>query len=358
MGVVFWNWCCEELQLQDYLRILTAVSTHIKQHGKRRGAFVINIPAMSLEALQVVDFLIDYGRPLWCTINLYGFSQLLEANEYVTILKEEQPHVTLHVPTFLERIAESILVSYKPSLVFDNAPVAPCGEAALESEDDAMIEIALNLPNFVRRNDFDFKKLRSAAASALKFASNLTKEVRENVKIGLGVMGFADLCVLLGVRYESEDSVLLLKQICKELKSFKQHNVRFAQAPTGTRAIIGACSPSIFTYFDKHTVSRLTDEQKEEAAKAGLIKFYGHIDNEFMLELFKVMEEELGARVSGSLVVGKTINEVLEWIKKAHTKGVKQVSLFPESGQTAIMMSMSTKVHVVGPPLQALWRAL
>ena len=37
-------------------------------------------------------------------------------------------------------------------------------------------------------------------------------------KIGLGIMGFADLCLLMHIRYGSKDSILLAEKIMKFLK--------------------------------------------------------------------------------------------------------------------------------------------
>jgi ribonucleoside-diphosphate reductase alpha chain len=86
---------------------------------------------------------------------------------------------------------------------------------------------------------------------------------RENRPLGIGVMGFADLCVKTGVRYGSSEARTLLKNCLYAIRTGAEaaademvrlyHQPRnktlMSIAPTGTLAMIAECSYSIEPYF-------------------------------------------------------------------------------------------------------------
>lgn len=75
-------------------------------------------------------------------------------------------------------------------------------------------------------NCIDYDKLRSTVRNAIRFLDNVITvncyplpEIAEMClntrKIGLGVMGFADVCYMLGIRYGSDASINLARRIMK-----------------------------------------------------------------------------------------------------------------------------------------------
>jgi len=145
---------------------------------------------------------------------------------------------------------------------------------------------SVNLAKMVRREKVDWPKLGKAVSVGVRFLDNVvtlnkypTKDVEKmckaNRKIGLGVMGFADMLIGLGIRYGSDEAVKQAKEIMKFIKRHAEEtSVRLARekgaftnykksklkrkrrnatllsiAPTGSISMIAGCSSGIEPLF-------------------------------------------------------------------------------------------------------------
>ncbi len=132
----------------------------------------------------------------------------------------------------LEKILRDTWKKSEPSLVFlsrihgaSEEAVRPGGGPALVPHEVCNLG-SLNLSIVASGEDVDWVKLRRMIRTAVHFLDNLievtaypTERVAEqtlkNRKIGLGVMGFAELLVKLGIPYDSEDSVVLAEKLMR-----------------------------------------------------------------------------------------------------------------------------------------------
>jgi ribonucleoside-diphosphate reductase alpha chain len=112
----------------------------------------------------------------------------------------------------------------------------PCGEQPLLPYESCNLG-SINVSRFVRNGVIAYHELRGVVLHAVHFLDNVldanwypVEAVRKmtlgNRKIGLGIMGFADLLLELGAPYASAAAL----EIASELMSFIQHEAKAASA--------------------------------------------------------------------------------------------------------------------------------
>jgi ribonucleoside-diphosphate reductase alpha chain len=221
----------------------------------------------------------------------------------------------------------------------------PCGELPLLPYESCNLA-SINLAKMTEGGSVDWQKLKSSIQWGIRFLDDvievnkfplpqIEKITFANRKIGLGVMGFADMLIRLGIPYNSKDAVSFAEKLMRfihteslnasselakergvfpnfEESSYLKNNARLRNAtvntiaPTGTISIIAGCSSGIEPLFAISFVRNVLSGTKlfeinpmfEEVAKKR-----------------KIYSREILARIaqSGSL---KNIKEIPRDIKK------------------------------------------
>ena len=188
---------------------------------------------------------------------------------------------------FIDRVNED---NPTPALGQINA-TNPCGEQPLLDYEACNLG-SLNVSKFVLSDgsDMDWQNLSTAIHYAVRFLDNVIDanywpipQIQQmslgNRKIGLGIMGFADALVLLGIRYDSDEAVNFAKQLGQFIQQYaRETSQKLAErkgcfpnwqssiwdtdhhtpmrnaacttiAPTGSISIIAKCSSGIEPIF-------------------------------------------------------------------------------------------------------------
>jgi len=112
---------------------------------------------------------------------------------------------------------------------FNGIVTAQCGEQPLLPFEACNLG-SINLANMVKNDKVDFDRLSYVTKIAVRFLDDvitvsefplpqITKQVNGNRKIGLGVMGWADLLFKLNITYGNEESFELAEQIMKHINN-------------------------------------------------------------------------------------------------------------------------------------------
>jgi ribonucleoside-diphosphate reductase alpha chain len=291
----------------SFMRIFDTATEVIKAGGKRRGAMMA---ILRVDHPDILEFITAKQNPTFLSnFNISvavtdAFLKALEEDkEYWLINPRNKENVKqLKAKTVWNLMAHSAWASGDPGVVFIDEinrhnPTSqvgkiestnPCGEQPLLPYESCNLG-SINLSKMVLDGKINWEKLRETVRNAVHFLDNVVdanvyplKEIaditRANRKIGLGVMGFADLLIMLGVPYDSEAAVTLGEKIMQFMQeqahqksreiaekrgsfpnfkgsiweakypAFRNATVTTV-APTGTISIIAGCSSGIEPLF-------------------------------------------------------------------------------------------------------------
>jgi ribonucleoside-diphosphate reductase alpha chain len=291
----------------SFMRVFDTSTEVIKAGGKRRGAMMgilrIDHPDIIefISSKQKSEFLSNFNISVAITDNF--MKNLEEDDGYWLINPRNKEKVkTLKAKDVWNLMAKSAWESGDPGVIFIDEinrynptpeigrieATNPCGEQPLLPYESCNLG-SINLSRMVENGKINWEKLRETVRNAVHFLDNIIdannyplKEIdaitRANRKIGLGVMGFADMLIKLGSPYNSEKALQLGENLMKFIKeeahkksveigeergSFpnfeksiwknKYSAMRNATvttiAPTGSISIIAGCSSGIEPIF-------------------------------------------------------------------------------------------------------------
>ncbi|MDI6697312.1 MAG: adenosylcobalamin-dependent ribonucleoside-diphosphate reductase [Candidatus Saccharicenans sp.] len=302
----------------SFLRVIDAATEAVKQGGTRRGA---NIGILRVDHPDIEEFVTMKrdGK----TLNNFNISVAI-TDEFMQALKHDG-YYWLYNPYLKKKtvrkkarqvfrlIVESAWASGDPGLIFidrinqsnptrELGPISatnPCGEQPLHPYESCNLG-SINLSNFYdpeKPEEFDWERFAGLIEVAVRFLDNvidvnkyplpqIAEMTRANRRIGLGVMGWADLLLKKKLRYESPEALEFAEKLASfmrehadleseklgELKgSFPNINKSIYKgkkrrnatvltiAPTGTISRIAGCSSSIEPIFAFEFVSKILD---------------------------------------------------------------------------------------------------
>ncbi|WP_027362013.1 vitamin B12-dependent ribonucleotide reductase [Halodesulfovibrio aestuarii] len=310
----------------SFLRIFNTATEQIKQGGTRRGA---NMGILRIDHPDIMEFIRAKERE--GEFNNFNFSVALTEDFMKAVENDEDynlinPHNKNVINTLNAREVFEILVQKAwekgdPGIIFldrinrDNPTPGlgeiestnPCGEQPLLPYEACNLG-SINLNTMIAKDDsgivsVDWERLRRVTHLAVRFLDNvidasrypldkITEMVTTNRKIGLGVMGWADMLFQLNIPYNSQEALNLAekvmefiqaegraasKQLAKERGAFPAYkdsifgernlgpyrNATITTiAPTGTLSILAGCSSGIEPLFALSFTRHVMDGDK------------------------------------------------------------------------------------------------
>ena len=384
----------------SFMNIINTVTEVVKQGGKRRGA---NMGIMEVWHPDIEKFVSHKTEPgilenfnisvgiwkdFWEAItNTKDSKYMLRSPRDQTPVKEISAH------RLIDLIALSAWKSAEPGLIFFDqinkynvfakargSPLRatnPCGEQSLYPYESCNLG-SINLANLVKRKadgeyEFDWQRYEETIRKTTRFLDNIIdvnlypvqqidKASKESRRIGLGVMGVADLLYKLRIPYNSaegyelqgrlaealtyysmEESVAIAKSrgkfpLCSKseypdgkipvagyyekpreqhsydwdilVERIKEHGIRnvltTTVAPTGTLSMIASCSNGVEPTFALAYEKRVT---------VGRFFYTNPIVKEVLREN-GLDSDEIFAKIADNYGSVKGIEEIPEWIQK------------------------------------------
>ncbi len=354
------------------------VANSILVHNKRRGA---NMGILRIDHPDILDFITskDSENRILTNFNISvaitdKFMKALENNEEFDLVNPRTGQVVkrLFARQIWEMITYQAWKTGDPGVIFideinrhNQTPhigeiesTNPCGEQPLLPFESCNLG-SINLSKVVIEKDgkpeIDWEKLKRVTRTAVRFLDNVIdankfplKQIEfmshANRKIGLGVMGFADMLIKLGIRYDSEEALKLGEKVMKfvtqagremsvelgkergnfpnfkgsiwDKKGYKHmRNATVTTiAPTGTISIISDCSSGIEPLFAVAFVRKNVLGGEEELVEVNkLFEKYAKEKGFYNEELMRKISE------TGSIVHIEGIpKEAKELFRTAH----------------------------------------
>jgi ribonucleoside-diphosphate reductase alpha chain len=420
----------------SFMSIFDAATGEIKQGGRRRGA---NMGVLNVSHPEIREFITaksDLNK-----LNNFNISIMIP-DAFIKAVKEKKPWALIDPNTgktveevdaeeLFNMIAEQAWKTGEPGVLFydtinKHAPASirpitatnPCGELPLPPYGSCNLG-SINVSKFINedKTDFDYEKLKHTVRIAVEFLDNVIsvnkyplpqiKEVTKKYRmIGLGIMGWADALVQLGIPYNSSEALEKAQKLMYAIKTHAEKKSRelgnlyvctyedrrnttlTCIAPTGTLSMIANCSSSIeplfalsytknvmdgksFTYINEQLLAKLKElnlgkeEIIEEIKKTGSIQHIKEIPGDIKRIFVTALDIDYKDHIKMQSVfqkltdssISKTINfknnmtvqDVKDAILMAHELGCKGITVYRDGSRSNQVLTVveSKKEEVI-----------
>lgn len=347
----------------SFMRVFNAATEAVKQGGTRRGA---NMGVLRVDHPDIMSFInCKNDTTQFNNFNISvglteAFMQAAEQNLPYDLVDPASGTVTgqLQAREVLNTIVDSAWRTGEPGILFldrlnrDNVvplqgqieSTNPCGEQPLLPYESCNLG-SINLANHLKLQNgswvVDYQKLEKTVMDAVHFLDNvidvnryplpqIAETTRATRKIGLGIMGFADALLKMGVAYNSEEGVAMGENVfsfinevghraSRELALTRgpfplfeestlksQPPIRNATittiAPTGTLSIIAGVSSGVEPVFAYAYIRNI-------------------MDGTHMVETNDILREKLEAQ---NLYTNEIMEEIVQKGSLAHVEGIPE----------------------------------
>ncbi|MCJ7538629.1 MAG: adenosylcobalamin-dependent ribonucleoside-diphosphate reductase, partial [Desulfobacterales bacterium] len=318
----------------------------IKQGGTREGA---NMGILRVDHPDIESFLV--AKAIEGTLKNFNlsvgitdaFMNAVKNDDDYDLVFDKNVYKTISASALWEKIVDGAWANGEPGIVFldtinRNNPLNsmgkieatnPCGEQPLLPYCSCNLG-SINLSQMIRGDwveggaEIDWKKLRQTVKTAIRFLDSVIsvnnypiKEIEKMTlttrQIGLGIMGFADMCIKLHIRYGSGECIDVAKNIMTDIYTVanetsvalgkekgvapayeeyslsgpkRRNGTLTTVAPTGTLSLIANCSSGCEPNFAFNYTKACLEGENLDIVPAVVGEWYKKKKTESLPEFF------------------------------------------------------------------------
>jgi len=373
----------------SFMHLFDTMVESVKSGGFRRGALMV---LMDYTHPDIEQFISCKREPNVLTnMNISvkvdeKFINAVKENKNIKLRSPRTGRITKTLPAnqILEMIAMNMWETGEPGVLFEDnmnkdnpTPhlgllklVNPCSESVLYSNEVCALG-SINLVRHMINGSLDWDMLAETTRLAVRFLDDMievshypdkdvVKAVKRTRKIGLGVMGFADMLILMGIKYSSKKAIAMADRVMSFINDIaiqesielgkekglyegwkdgspkRRNAIVTTQAPTGSLSLICGVSSGIEPNFARQ-YSRLIGDRlvtvKHPLADRREFETTYDIPPEHHLEILAAFQRHIENSVSKTINVPEhiTVDEIKELIIKAHELGCKGITIFRQN---------------------------
>lgn len=268
----------------SFMKVFNSLTEAMKEGGKRRGA---NMGILEITHPDILEFIACKEKKgelenFNISVGLTeAFMQAVVHDREYELINPRNGETVNHLSArgVFELLVSKAWSTGEPGIIFldriENAnptPKAgkleatnPCGEQPLLPFEACNLG-SINISNFIKNGEIDYPRLKKVIHTAVRFLDDVIEMsdyklaetqiiVSANRKIGLGIMGFADLLFQFNIGYNTDEAVHLAEKI----SAYLQKEARAASEKLGAeRGSFPNFKESIFADSDYKTMRNAT----------------------------------------------------------------------------------------------------
>lgn len=391
----------------SFCQVYDKATEAVKQGATRRGANMMNLRVDHPDILEFIDMKLTPG--VMTNFNV----SVTVTDEFMKALEEDGEYELKHTFTGVvgrlrakevwDKIANNAWKSAEPGIIFIDRvnersaywerieATNPCGEQPLPPYGSCNLG-SINLSNFVEEGAIDYPRLGEVIEESTRFLDNvidantypldeITEHARRYRNIGLGVMGWADALIKLGIPYTSDKALELAEEVMQYVNStahiysralalekgvpsaapFKtffdyshpeRRNATVTTiAPTGSLSLLACCSSGVEPNFafalDKHILETVITEYHplyEEARKNGevdeaVFQDAHSVDVQTHVDMQAAFQKHCDSGISKTINLPEsaTVEDVQAAYIRAWETGCKGITVYRDGSRAGVL---------------------
>jgi ribonucleoside-diphosphate reductase alpha chain len=356
----------------SFMKIFDHVVDTVKQGGVRRGALM---GILNHDHAEVIDFIRVKLQGGLQNFNLSimvsdEFMKMIETDKKIPLCSPSGQCVeSVKAKDIFELICFTAWCNGDPAFLFydrinkDNpfypevkiVACNPCAEVALPDYSACDLG-SINLSKFIWKSEFNFDRFEEICKVAMRALSAMNKistypmpEIAEAMKkynpVGVGIMGFADCLIKLGIKYDSKECLEFIDKVGEVYKrstdEYDPDNFYFYRriiAPTGSLSILADCSSGIEPVYDTTFERRLTVgvvEETRDFYKSEYVRTAHQVSPEWHVKVLAQWQKWVNGGVSKTVNLphDASVDDIKTLYKMAWKLGVKGVTVYRDGSR-------------------------